>query len=202
MGYFRAGFDVDGVDVRKVEGYPFDFVQGDAVQYILEHGREYDAIHMSPPCQARCNLTRGTNWEWFGNSYPDLIDAARAAAETTGRRWVLENVPGSGIRRDLTLCGEQFGLAVLRHRYFELGGWRVRNPLPHREHRGYVRGWRHGVYRDGPYLGVYGAGGGKADAGEAREALGIDWSWDLEELTEAIPPAYTEWIGGLLRTLL
>jgi hypothetical protein len=87
-----------------------------------------------------------------------------------------------------------FGLGVLRHRNFELGGWRVRKPV-HPRHRGYVRGWRHGEYRDGPYVAAYGSGGGKATVPEMQEAMGVTWTDEREELTEAIPPAYAEWIG-------
>jgi hypothetical protein len=200
MGYARAGFTVVGVDIDPQPDYPFTFHRGDAIEFIREHGHEFDAIHMSPPCQARCNLTRGTNAGFY--EYPDLIDTARDVAESTGKRWILENVPGSGIRRDVTLCGEIFGLDVIRHRYFELGRWRIRNPPRDPEHRGRVAGWRHGVYYDGPYVAVYGDGGGKGDVWEWQKAMGIDWTEDRKSLAEAIPPAYTEWIGRLLRSLL
>jgi hypothetical protein len=87
-----------------------------------------------------------------------------------------------------------FGLGVTRHRKIELGGWSTDKPT-HLEHRGYVRGWRHGEYRDGPYVAAYGDGGGKATVPEMQEAMGIPWTDVRKELTEAIPPAYTEWIG-------
>jgi hypothetical protein len=83
---------------------------------------------------------------------------------------------------------------VMRHRDFELSGFAVPQPK-HAKHRGYVRGMRHGVYRDGPYVAAYGNGGGKATIAEMQHALGIDWTDVREELTEAIPPAYTEHIG-------
>jgi hypothetical protein len=83
---------------------------------------------------------------------------------------------------------------VYRHRYFELGGWTVVQPK-HYRHVGYVRGMRHGVVREGPYVAAYGSGGGKATVAEMRHALGIDWTDVREELTEAIPPDYTQWIG-------
>jgi hypothetical protein len=102
--------------------------------------------------------------------------------------YVIEN---PAARADVVLCGEMFGLGVLRHRNMELGGWSTERPA----HRGYVRGWRHGVYRDGPYIAAYGNGGGKGEVSEIQRAMGIDWTDDRKELTEAIPPAYTEWIG-------
>ncbi|MDJ1138500.1 DNA methylase, partial [Streptomyces iconiensis] len=76
----------------------------------------------------------------------------------------------------------------------ELSGWRAVQPA-HRPHRGRVRGWRHGRYFDGPYVAAYGAGGGKASVAEMRDAMGIDWTDVREELTEAIPPAYTLHLG-------
>ena len=59
MGYHRAGFDVVGVDIESQKNYPFEFVQGDAIEYLLKHGGKYDAIHASPPCQAH-SLTQKT----------------------------------------------------------------------------------------------------------------------------------------------
>jgi hypothetical protein len=87
-----------------------------------------------------------------------------------------------------------FSLGVIRHRNFELGGWTMPQP-PHVKHRGRVRGMRHGQWFDGPYVAAYGDGGGKATIAEMQQAMGIDWTDVREELTEAIPPAYTEHIG-------
>ena len=192
MGYSRAGFDVVGVDIDPQPNYPFEFHQGDALQFLARHGREFDVIHASPPCQGYTALKAV-----HGNPWPLLIDPVRDLLERVGVPYVIENVQGAPVRRDLTLCGEMFGLGVLRHRYFELGGWEAAQP-EHVPHRGRVAGWRHGEYFDGPYFAVYGNGGGKGTIAQWQAAMGIDWTSDRRELAEAIPPAYTEFIGAQL----
>jgi DNA (cytosine-5)-methyltransferase 1 len=188
MGYHRAGFDeIVGVDIDPQPDYPFEFHQADALEWSDLDG--FDMIHASPPCQAYSALTKGTN---AGREYPDLIAATRALIGN--RPSVIENVAGAPIRKDVTLCGEMFGLGVIRHRYFELNDWAVLQPN-HTPHRGRVRGWRHGEYHDGPYLAVHGDGGGKGSVAEWQKAMGIDWTDNRKSLAEAIPPAYTEWIG-------
>ncbi|AJD82477.1 DNA methyltransferase [Mycobacterium phage Sheen] len=195
MGYHRAGFDVVGVDIVPQPDYPFYFIQYDAISFLKELeqpiSKMVQAIHASPPCQASSALTKGTN---KGREYPQLIPEVRELLAQTGLPTVIENVQGSDLRRDLTLCGEMFGLGVIRHRYFEVERFKAEQP-EHIPHRGRVRGWRHGKYYDGPYVAVYGKGGGKASVAEAQEAMGIDWTDDLVALNEAIPPAYTELIG-------
>ncbi|MEU2440129.1 class I SAM-dependent methyltransferase [Streptomyces rubradiris] len=199
-GYRLAfpGCHITGVDIQDQPDYCGDaFHQGDAIEYIRAHGHEFDFIHTSPPCQGEGAPTKGTNARrnaQIGRTYPRLITPTRAALEATGRPYVMENVAGSKVRKDIRLCGEQFGLGVLMHRYFELGGWTTPQPV-HPRHRGRVRGWRHGVYHDGPYVAAYGKGGGKATVDEIRQAKGIDWSTDHLRLREALPPAYTAWIG-------
>lgn len=198
-GYHRAGFTVHGVDKATQLRFPFHFTGGDALTYLHSHADEiretYAAVHASPPCQDYSTLTQGNRgradwWDW----HEDLIDATREGLEHIGLPWVIENVPASWIRPDIELCGEMFGLGVIRHRYFELGGWKPTVKLEHREHRGPVRGWRHGKFVDGPYVAVYGIGGGKGNLAEWSAAMGIDWMTRME-LAEAIPPAYTQWIG-------
>ncbi|AQW51788.1 DNA cytosine methyltransferase [Streptomyces violaceusniger] len=197
-GYQAAGFHVTGVDIRPQPDYCGDaFHQGDAIEFIRAHGREFDFIHASPPCQGESAPTKGSNAARnarTGLQHPRLIVPTRAALDTVGRPYVIENVPGSEVRKDLRLCGEQFGLGVLMHRYFELAGWTTAQPA-HPTHRGKVRGWRHGQYFDGPYVAAYGRGGGKATVPEIQQAKGIDWSDDHFNLCEALPPAYTAWIG-------
>jgi len=197
MGYHRAGFDVVGVDINPQPNYPFEFHQGDALDFVAEHWREFDAIHASPPCQASTALTKGTN---AGREYPQLIPETRRLLHATGLPTVLENVQGSDLRRDLTLCGEMFDLRVLRHRYFEVN-FPTAQPA-HKPHRGRVAGWRHGTFYDGPYFAVYGEGGGKGTVAQWQDAMGIDWTDNRKEIAEAIPPAYTEHIGGQLRAYL
>ncbi|MEV7089445.1 DNA methylase [Streptomyces sp. NPDC093085] len=198
-GYQEAGFHVTGVDVRPQPDYCGDvFHQGDAIEFIRAHGAEFDFIHASPPCQGESAPTKGTNAARLtatGRTHPRLIVPTRTALDAIGRPYVIENVPGSEVRKDLRLCGESFGLAVLMHRYFELSGWTTAQPA-HPRHRGRVRGWRHGQYFDGPYVAAYGKGGGKASVEEIRQAKGIDWSTDHFNLREALPPAYTQWIGA------
>jgi len=213
MGYHRIGFDVVGVDIAPQPAYPFGFHQQDALfvlhcllnnggsTFIHPDGRhefltlaDFDAAHASPPCQASCALTKGTN---RGREYVNLIPATREALAGLGIPTVIENVQGADLRRDLTLCGEMFGLDVIRHRYFELDGLTAPQPL-HRKHRGRVSGYRHGQWFDGPYVAVYGNGGGKGSVPEWQAAMGIDWTDDRKAIAEAIPPAYTEYIGRQL----
>ncbi|WP_371593075.1 DNA methylase [Streptomyces virginiae] len=200
-GYDRAGFDVTGVDIRPRPNYPFTFIQGDALTVLAEmiasgEIRRFDVAHASPPCQKGCALTVGTNTSrGWGGSHVDLVAPTRELLDASGLPYVIEQPDGKAdVRKDITLCGEKFGLGVLRHRNFELGRWSAVQPR-HVRHRGYVRGWRHGIYRDGPYVAAYGNGGGKATIPEMQRAMGIDWTDVREELTEAIPPAYAEWLG-------
>jgi DNA (cytosine-5)-methyltransferase 1 len=192
-GYDDAGFDVTGIDIVERENYPFRFVQADAVEYLREHSGEYDAIHASPPCQKKCALNKGTN-KVRNFQYPDLYQPIKDAIQKTGLPAVIENPESIP---HVVLCGEMFGLGVLRHRKFELIGWGMERPA-HKKHRGLTRGWRHGKWQEGPYIAAYGKGGGKGSVKEMQEAMGINWTDVHEELTEAIPPAYTRYIGERL----
>ena len=207
MGYWRAGFDVIGVDVAPQPDYPFPFYRHDAIEFLkqvitpptepsaLPWWQPWElisAIHASPPCQASCALIKGSQRATADN-HVDLIPQTRGLLDAAGLPYVIENVQGAQVRRDLTLCGEMFGLGVIRHRYFECS-FPVEQPA-HIKHRGRVRGWRHGQYYDGPYVAVYGKGGGKATLAEAQAAMGIDWTDNLDSINEAIPPAYSEFVG-------
>ncbi|MEU7724021.1 DNA methylase [Streptomyces sp. NPDC040724] len=205
-GYDRAGFAVTGVDNRPRPNYPFTFIHGDALTVLADliasgEIRRYSVVHASPPCQKRCALTVGTNKSrGWGGEHVDLVAPTRELLDASGLPYVIEQPDGKAdVRKDITLCGEQFGLGVIRHRNFELGGWTTAQPN-HLKHRGRVRGWRHGKYHDGPYVAAYGNGGGKATVAEMQQAMGIDWTDVREELTEAIPPAFSEWLGRAFLT--
>lgn len=202
VGYHRAGFDVVGVDNRPQPRYPFAFHQGDAIQVLrdlgdgyaicaanrLYHLRDFDAIHASPPCQRYSNAAKraGTHLR-----HPDSVGPCRDALKAAGLPFVIENVPGSPLRTWFKLCGTMFGLQVRRHRYFEVN-WDL--PV------------MHGLHCDHSYrvFSVFGHGSGsrnkRPDAGtvaEWRTAMGIDWMV-RDELAQAIPPKYTEFIGRQL----
>lgn len=204
MGYHRAGFDVVGVDIEPQPNYPFEFIQADIMEFIDEHGYEFDAIHVSPPCQAHSSLTKGNRGrEGWQDNHVDLIPAVRQALIGTGKPYVIENVEAArgALHEPFRLCGLSFGLKVFRHRQFE-----VTFPIvvpDHPSHRGHrVAGWRHGKKYDGDMVAVYGEGGGKGSVNEWQGAMGIDWTGTRKELAEAIPPAYTEYIGKFLMDAL
>lgn len=198
-GYRRAGWWVLGVDVNPQPDYAGDlFVQGDALAFAMRWGHLFDAHHWSVPCQGYNATNKGTNKHRpKAQSHPKLIEPARWISWWSGRPFVLENVVSAPLRRDVQLCGEMFGLGVIRHRNFELGRWTMPQPR-HVKHRGRVRNHRHGKWYDGPYLPVYGDGGAKGTTAEWREAMGICSTWDRKAIAEAIPPAYTELIGAAL----
>lgn len=216
-GYAAADLQPYGVELapRRAEHYPFPVHIGDALEVLTDllAGKgiefhvgnadddweiltldDFDLIHASPPCQASTALTKGNRARGWADTHVDLIPETRELLERTGLPYVIENVQGATMRRDLTLCGEMFGLGVIRHRYFELGGWHTPKP-EHLPHRGRVAGWRHGEWFDGPYFAVYGDGGGKGSVAQWQEAMGIDWMTERVLLAEAIPPAYTEFVG-------
>lgn len=189
MGYHRAGFDVTGVDNRPQPRYPFAFHQGDALEFVAKHGREYDAIVASPPCQGY-SATR-TLWR---RDHPKLLATVRAALRATGRPYVIENVEGA--RKEMIgpvmLCGAAFGLKVYRHRLFECSYFLL--VPPHGAHRSKVLNRRYAADWDG-FVTV--TGGGNSTKAIAARAMGIDWM-TRDELSQAIPPAYTEFIGAAL----
>lgn len=191
VGYDRAGFEVTGVDISPQPNYPFTFIQEDAIEYVRKYGHLYDVVVGSPPCQSSSALTKGTN---KGNVYPDFIPQLRQEFAKLKVPTVIENVAGADIRKDLKLCGEMFGLGVIRHRFFEIDRIKIDQP-EHKKHRGRVAGWRHGEYFDGPYFAVYGEGGGKGTVAQWQTAMGIDWTDVRKELAEAIPPKFAEYIG-------
>ncbi len=188
MGYHRAGFDeIVGVDIKPQPRYPFTFVQGDALEYLASHGREFDAIHASPPCQ---------KYSWAAKRWhverADLVPATLELLDRLGVPFVVENVLAAPLRHAVVLCGTQFGLGVIRHRLFESNRV-VFAPGSPCHHQGTVRG--------GDYVTVAGHGGdnikGRGSRAAKQAAMGIDWMND-RELNESIPPAYTEFIGRQL----
>lgn len=190
-GYARAGFEVTGVDIEPQPRFPFRFVQGDALKYVAAHGHEFDVIAASPPCQAHTSL----QGRW-GREYPDLIAATRAALREAGRPYAIENVAGAPLVNPITLCGSMFGLRVIRHRLFECHPAVWFPPAPCSHPRGAVG--RRGHLGDREWMTVTGH---FSDVAKASRAMGIDWMVQ-RELSQAIPPAYTEWIGRQLLTAI
>lgn len=191
-GYRRAGFDVTGVDIKQQPNNPHRFIQADALDYLREHGKHFDAIHASPPCQGY-SVLKAMHHE---KSYPMLVAQVRDLLVQTGRPFVIENVPGAPLQafsdlfgnHGVMLCGSMFGLGIARgylrrHRLFETT---FPIPQPKCKHRGVA-------------VGVYGHGGHSGKhrmlyRKEAAEAMCIDWM-SRDEITQAIPPAYTEYVG-------
>jgi DNA (cytosine-5)-methyltransferase 1 len=201
MGYHRAGFEVVGVDIAPQPRYPFAFIQADAVEYVTEHGREYDAIHASPPCQHHSVATK--SWNGDPAAWPDLIEPTREALRHSGKPYVIENVVGAPLRDPVLLCGTMFaGLRVLRHRLFECN-WDLTAPEHPKHPLVYTRDKRKNHYGklDESTAFVQVTGGGNCSKTAASSAMGIDWM-TKRELNEAIPPAYTEYIGKQLLEVL
>lgn len=190
-GYHRAGFEIVGVDIAPQPHYPFEFVQGDALEYVAEHGREFDAIHASPPCQG---YSRMRHLPWLrGKEYPLLIPATRTTLQATGKLWVIENVSDAPIN-GAELCGAALGLPIIRHRRFESSVMLLFPPCP--GHPVLFHGTGNMAKR-GRGGGVMGITGGS----DPRAALGITWM-TYKEMRQAIPPAYTEFIGKQLMLTL
>lgn len=196
MGYHRAGYDdIVGVDHKPQLRYPFEFIQEDALDYLSRHGSHFDMIHASPPCQkfsVTAPLSRG--------GYPDLIAPVRDLLQAIGKPYVIENVPRAPLINPLMLCGTMFGLRVIRHRLFETNPviwfppfccnhwgkatsanskrWTPGRTISHTDGYDFITVCGH------DYL-----------VNEGRVAMGVDWMTQ-KELSQAIPPAYTEWIGN------
>jgi DNA (cytosine-5)-methyltransferase 1 len=128
MGYYRAGFeDITGVDNKPQPNYPFEFILGDALEYVIDHGAEFDVIHASPPCQAY-SITKSLPWV---DDYPELIEPLRNLLKETDKPYVIENVLGAPLINPLELCGSMFGLPLIRHRLFECNPPIWFPPQPH-----------------------------------------------------------------------
>lgn len=195
MGYHQAGFDVVGVDIEPRPRYPFKFIQADAMTFPLDG---FDAIHASPPCQFASAATIGLRNA--GKVYPNLLTPTRERLKAQSAPWIMENVPGAPMRADYLLCGSQFGLNVVRHRLFEVS-WgplvdlELTDPCSHDSRAVTVTGhgtpsWirekrrKRGLNPD-------------PNMEEWRATMDMPWA-SREGLSQAIPPAYTKWLGERL----
>lgn len=199
MGYARAGFHVIGVDIEPQPNYPFDFVQGDVFDLFAELAPLADAIHGSPECRDHTPLTsvagfKGTAWQ-----LAKFIDLC----ESSGKPYVVENVMAAQFPmrcpHNLVLCGDRhFGLRTVRHRKFRCVGFDVPQPLHSIGHSARTSTKnRRTDWNRGMHISITG------DVGTwvGPEIMGIDWMTG-DELSQAIPPAYTEYIGEHLMAQL
>ncbi len=192
-GYFRAGFDVVGVDLAPQPRYMFPFHRADAVTFPLDG---FDAVHASPPCQAYSDMSNCR--PGLADGYPMLIDVIRGRLQAWGGSWVIENVAGSGLASQddllgthgILLCGSMFGLPLYRHRLFETSFPATAPNHP----RHLIPASKAGHWKPGTIISV---AGNCAPIQRARQAMGISWM-TRSELAESIPPAYAEFIGHRL----
>lgn len=206
IGYHRAGFEVVGVDIDPQPNYPFEFVQVDAIRFLedllstdLWYGdnpvRRFAAIHASPPCQAHSDLQRQSK-----RFYEDFIPQTRELLIESGLPYVIENVEGAPLHDPIVLCGSAFpGLRVLRHRLFESNVPLIAPPHPAKHPLVFTHDKRKAHYGllDQNTSFVQVTGGGNCSVANKADAMGIDWMTG-RELNEALPPAYTQWVGRQL----
>jgi len=190
MGLSQAGFDeIVGIDIESHPNYPFEFIQGDATDPPVDP-KKFDFIWSSPPCQDS-SLASNDAKIHHGKIYPQLIPKTRELLLKSGKPFVIENVVNAPIRNDLTLCGLSFGLNLFRHRRFEIHGFKVVRK-PHCLHS-----YRHKIGIN--VVGVYGNGsvrdGNSHKVSVCQEAMGIFHTDVHKALREAVPPAYSEYIG-------
>lgn len=199
-GYQQAGFSVIGVDIHDQPNYCGDqFWKVDALEHLGEAVDRFapfsyvDAIHASPPCQAYSSKTRDKS------KHPDLIGPLRGLLNVIRDEvpWVIENVEGAPLENPIRLCGSSFGLGVRRHRLFESNISLEDLPCRHGWQKPRFPVYDHGKHYLAGTVPVFGTGGGKARE-HWPEAMGIDWMTDAE-LAEAIPPAYTHYLGAQIR---
>lgn len=185
MGYFRAGFEVTGVDIKPQKNYPFEFHCMDGIEYLLKYGSQYDLISVSPPCQGYSKSTQ--QWRKEGREYPDMIGKFRDALTEVRKPYVIENVPNAPLVNPIFLNGAMFGLFVHRPRYFECSFPVIQPAMPFVQRP--IKMGR--PVAEGEYIQPVGHFSGVP---YARKQMEIDWM-NVGELAEAIPPAYTKYIG-------
>lgn len=210
VGYWRAGFNVIGVDIAPQPHYPFTFVQADALQFLRDlmarRGggymlSDFAAVHASPPCQAHSDLQKQSKIE-----YPDYVGPVRELLIKAGVKYVIENVEGAPLIDPIKLCGAtpQFpDLRVIRHRLFESNVPLVGTPCPTKHPLVFTFDKRkpHHATLDQSTAYVQVTGGGNCSVANKRDAMGTPWMTG-RECNEAIPPAYTEYIGRQIITQL
>jgi DNA (cytosine-5)-methyltransferase 1 len=196
MGLHQAGYEVVGVDIRPQPRYPFTFLQGDAFEWLEDAGRlaVFDLIWASPKCQAHSMLTPTTHKSNHEVQLPRVLKLLRAQKIP----YIVENVQGTQtmMRDPVMLCGSMFGLDVWRHRWFEIGNSDAFFLLPSCDHS------------FAPVL-LSGRGNRRVNGkrqSESRKAVrvsasGIDWM-TYDELSQAIPPAYSKFLAEQIGTLV
>lgn len=205
VGYHRAGFDCVGVDVVDQPHYPYTFIRADALEAFDQDLSGFDAVHASPPCQAYSDATARLRLRQ-GRVYPDMLTATLDRLRALGKPYVCENVEGARKQLDdpVMLCGSMFGLLVRRHRYFECNFpvpplrchhaiWDTKLFVP--TYRGDATG-----KRPKSLSGIFSVDGHrqKAERDNWPLAMGISWM-TARELTQAVPPSYTQYLGPYLR---
>lgn len=191
VGYYRAAskiksrlemrtgskirIEVTGIDKRYMKRYPFKFVQADALQLDYEYLEDFDFIHASPPCKAYTKLSYFARVDIDKSFLPRILTTLEAA----GKPYVIENVPQAPIRADIQLDGTMFDLPLKRRRIFQTNRPASKYPRPT------------SYYEKCDIVTV---AGNSSTLEAASKAMGIDWM-SKKGINEAIPPAYTEWIG-------
>lgn len=193
MGYYRAGFDVVGIDIQDQPNYPFCFIQGDALKV---HLAGFDAIHASPPCQ-RFSTASGLSAKQRREKYPDYIWPTREKLKQTGLPFIIENVENAPLINPVVICGTSFpNLKVIRHRLFECS-FSVKNLSKcDGKHPKITKNSQNGP-KNSNNDDFFTVAGNCSNLTNASAAMGIDWM-NKEEINEAIPPDYTFFLGKQL----
>jgi DNA (cytosine-5)-methyltransferase 1 len=192
MGLHRAwpNAKIYGVDIEPQPRYPFRFYQADVFEWAVFEWRDFDFIWASPPCQAHVSL----RWMYNAKDHACMISPTRRKLLESGKPFVIENVPNAPLVLSVYLCGTMFQLGtedaeLWRHRHFEATFPISQQPCRHRLKR--------------RVIGVYGGhgrdrrrkmNGQDFPTSARRQAMGIDWM-TTTELSQAIPPAYSQYIA-------
>ena len=186
-GFQNEGFKVTGIDSEKMPFYCGNkFIQDNVFNLSLDFIKSFDIIWASPPCQAFASVTNSISSR--NNIYPDLISKCRKLLKSTGKPYVIENIPNAPLRKDLVLCGQMFDLGVIRHRVFEIEGFKVKQ-IKHQKHIGKIG--------NGKLFQLVGHQNGTLK--QWQTAINCNWIKDRHSLAQTVPPAYAQYIARFFK---